>query len=124
MAGSPDLRYLESHEWHKLADGVVTIGISKFAVDELTDITYFEVRKKSGPIKKGQPFAEVESVKATSEIYSGIDGEIVGFNQEVVDNPAILNEDSYNKGWLIKIKPSNPAQFEALKSAAEYEKSH
>ncbi len=124
MPGSPDLRYLESHEWHKLADGVVTIGISKFAVDELTDITYFEVRKKTGAIKKGQPFAEVESVKATSEIYSGVDGEVIAFNQAVIDNPAILNEDPYDKGWLVKIKLSNPAQFDALKSAADYEKSH
>jgi glycine cleavage system H protein len=124
MPASPDLRYLESHEWHKLADGVVTIGISKFAVDELTDITYFEVRKKTGTIKKGQPFAEIESVKATSEIYSGVDGEVVAFNQAIIDNPAILNEDSYDKGWLIKIKLSNPAQFDGLKSAADYEKSH
>jgi glycine cleavage system H protein len=124
MPGSPDLRYLESHEWHKLSDGIVTIGISKFAVDELTDITYLDVRKKSGQVKKGQPFAEIESVKATSEIYSGIDGEVVAFNQAAIDNPAMLNEDPYDKGWLIKIKPSNPSQLDALKSAAEYEKSH
>ena len=124
MPGTPDLRYLESHEWHKPVGDTVLIGISQFAVDELTDITYLEIKKKSGAIKKGEAFAEIESVKATSEIYSGVDGEVVGFNQEAVDNPALLNEDPYTKGWLVKIKVSDPAQLQKLQSAADYEKSH
>lgn len=121
MAAPDDRHYLPSHEWHKPQGDHVLIGISKFAVDELTDITYLEVEKDSGPITKGEPFGEVESVKATSELYSGIDGEVVEVNQEVLDNPALLNEDCYDAGWILKIKPSDASQVDGLLSAADYE---
>lgn len=121
MTSPADRHYLDSHEWHKLEDGVVLLGISQFAVDELTDITYVEVLKESGEIKAGEPFGEIESVKATSELYSGIDGDIVDVNQLVIDNPATVNEDCYGKGWLIKIRPSNPSQLDGLLDAAAYD---
>jgi len=123
--GSPnDRKYAESHEWHKVEGDVVVIGISQFAVDELTDVTFVDIIKKSGPVKKGQSFGEVESVKATSEIYSGVEGEIVAFNQEVIDNPGLLNEDPWNKGWLVKVKPVSLASLDALLDAAAYDKQH
>ncbi len=121
MASPNDRRYTKTHEWHKLEDGNVTLGISKFAVEELTDITFVEVKKKSGPIKAGEAFGEIESVKATSELYSGIDGTIVAFNQAAIDNPAIINEDPFGKGWLLKITPSSPAQLDSLLSAGDYD---
>jgi len=121
MAAPDDRHYLPSHEWHKPDGDHVLIGISKFAVDELTDITYLEVEKDSGPIAKGEPFGEVESVKATSELYCGIDGEIVEVNQEVLDNPALLNEDCYDAGWILKIKPSDASQVDGLLSASDYQ---
>ena len=121
MASPNDRRYTKTHEWHKLEDGNVTLGISKFAVEELTDITFVEVKKKSGPIKAGEAFGEIESVKATSELYSGIDGTIVAFNQAAIDNPAIINEDPFGKGWLLKITPSSPAQLDSLQSASDYD---
>lgn len=124
MASPDDRRYLESHEWHKLDDGVVTIGVSQFAVDELTDITYVEVTQQDGPIKAGTSFGEIESVKATSELYCGVDGKVVEVNQEVLDNPALVNEDPYGKGWLVKIEPDDPSQFESLLSAADYDQKH
>ena len=121
--GSPDdRRYLESHEWHKLENNLVLVGVSQFAVDELTDITYVEVTAEQGPIKKGEPFGEIESVKATSELYAGIDGEIVAVNQEVIDNPEIINEDPYEKGWIIKIEPDDTQQLEQLMDAATYDR--
>lgn len=126
MATIPnDRRYLESHEWHKpdaSAPELVVVGISQFAVEELTDITYLDIRKKQGPIKAGEAFGEIESVKATSELYGGIDGTVVAVNQEAIANPAIINQDPYGKGWMIKIKPTNPKQLEQLLSADDYAK--
>ena len=117
-----DRRYLESHEWHKPEVGLVVVGISQFAVDELTDITYLDIKKKQGPIKAGESFGEIESVKATSELYSGIDGTVVEVNAEAINNPAIINQDPYGKGWMLKIKPSDPKQVETLLAAEDYGK--
>lgn len=121
MAAPDDRYYLPSHEWHKPEGDHVLVGISQFAVDELTDITYLEVEKDSGAITKGESFGEVESVKATSELYSGIDGEVVDVNQEVLDNPALLNEDCYDAGWILKLKPSDPEQVKTLLNATDYQ---
>ena len=122
MASPDDRRYLESHEWHKPEGDLVSIGISRFAVDELTDITYLDVKVRSGPIARGQTFGEVESVKATSELYCGIDGEVVEVNGEVLDNPALINEDPYEKGWIIKVRPTDRAQLDALLDAGGYQR--
>ncbi len=122
MASPEDRRYLDSHEWHKPEDGLVVIGISQHAVDELTDITYLEITNESGPIRKGESFGEIESVKATSELYAGIDGEVVDVNREVIDNPALINEDPYDRGWMIKVRPDDPEQLEQLLSASDYDR--
>lgn len=124
MASPTDRTYLDSHEWHKVDGDVVIVGISQFAVDELTDITYLEVTVDEGDIAAGESFGEIESVKATSELYSGIDGEVVAVNSDVVDNPSIINEDPFEAGWIIKIKPSDPSQAEQLVSAADYDAKH
>ena len=124
MASPTDRRYLDSHEWHQPQGGEVVVGISQFAVDELTDITYVDVKKKSGPIKAGEAFGEIESVKATSDIYCGIDGTVVAVNQAVIDDPSLVNKDPYGKAWLIKVKPSDPKQVEKLLSGADYDKAH
>ena len=85
-----DRTYLASHEWHKPEGELIVIGISQPAVEELTDITYLEVSKDAGSIDAGESFGEIESVKATSELYCGIAGEVVAVNQEVIDNPALI----------------------------------
>ena len=121
MTAPDDRQYLASHEWHKTEGDLVAIGISQVAVDELTDITYLEVTKDAGSIDKGESFGEIESVKATSELYTGITGEIVEVNQEALDNPAIINEDCYGKGWIIKIKPADPGATGSLLSGADYQ---
>ena len=121
MASPNDRRYLDSHEWHKLEGDTVVIGVSQFAVDELTDITYVDFRKKDGPIRAGEAVGEIESVKATSDLYSGIDGTIVAVNDKVSDDPSLVNRDPFGEAWLIKIKPDNPAQVEGLLAAADYD---
>jgi len=120
MATPEDRYYLESHEWHKPEGDHVLIGISQVAVDELTDITYLEVTKDAGPIAKGQSFGEIESVKATSELYCGIDGEVVEVNRAVLDNPALINDDCYGQGWILKIKPADLEQVKSLINADDY----
>ena len=124
MSSPTDRRYLESHEWHKLDGDIVTIGVSQFAVDELTDVTYIEVNNSDGPIRAGEAFGEIESVKATSELYCGVDGRIVEINEQVIQNPALVNEDPYEKGWIIKVRIEDPSQFETLLLAEEYAGKH
>lgn len=124
MASPDDRRYRETHEWHKREGDLVVVGITQFAVAELTDITYLDIRITRGPIKAGQAFGEIESVKATSELYCGIDGQVVEVNQEALANPALINQDPYGRGWLIKVRPNDPAQFDRLLSAREYDRLH
>ena len=121
MSAPDDRRYLASHEWHKPEGDLVVIGISQTAVDELTDITYLEVTTDTGPIDAGATFGEIESVKATSELYAGVAGEVVEVNQAVLDNPALINDDCYGQGWIIKIKPTDPDATASLLSAADYQ---
>jgi len=121
MPSPDDRRYLASHEWHKPAGDLIEIGISQIAVDELTDITFLDVSKKSGPIKAGESFGEIESVKATSELYCGIDGEVVEVNSETIDRPELVNEDCFGAGWLIKVRPTNPQQLDTLLAASDYD---
>ena len=120
MSSPDDRRYSSTHEWHKLDGQEVVIGVSRFAVDELTDITYAQVNTEGG-VKAGESFGEIESVKATSELYSSVDGQITQINQAVIDNPALVNEDPYDKGWLVKIKITDPAQLDSLMDAAAYD---
>jgi len=124
MAAPDDRRYTETHEWHQLNNSIVTIGLSKFAVDELTDSTYLEILHTEGSVNAGDAIGEIESVKATSEIYSGIDGAIVAVNQEAIDNPAVINEDPYGKGWIIQIHPDNLDQLDSLLDAASYDRAY
>ncbi|MCC6682682.1 MAG: glycine cleavage system protein GcvH [Phycisphaeraceae bacterium] len=117
-----DRRYLASHEWHKPEGGYVLIGISQHAVEELTDITYVDVSLTVGSlVSSGDSFGEIESVKATSELYCGIDGRIAEINQAVLDNPSLINEDCYGKGWILKLEPSDIKQLEFMLSAVDYE---
>ena len=124
MPSPDDRRYAETHEWHQAEGDIVTLGLSQFAVDELTDITYVDFSKSEGLIKGGESFGEIESVKATSELYSGVDGEIIEVNEGVIDHPQVINQDPYGKGWLIKIRLSDPGQLEALISGAGYDQNN
>ena len=122
MKAPADRRYLETHEWHKLEGDTVTIGITQFAADELTDITFIALPKVGAKVEANKPFGEIESVKATSDLYSGIGGTITAVNDALKDNPGIINQDPHEAGWMIKVKASNPAEMDKLLNAEEYMK--
>jgi glycine cleavage system H protein len=123
MANVPsDRTYSESHEWHKLEGGLLTLGITQFAVDQLTDVTYVQMKPKGFKFGAGQSIGEVESVKTTSDIYCACSGEIAEVNTALADNPGLLNSDPYGKGWLVKIKVADNAGLSKLMDAAAYAK--
>jgi len=113
-------RLLESHEWHNDNDGVVSIGITQFAADELTDVTYVELPKVGAKLAAGDRFGTIESVKATSDLYTGIAGTVVEVNAALNNDPAQVNTDPYQAGWMIRLKPDNAADVGQLLSAADY----
>ncbi|MBN8645946.1 MAG: glycine cleavage system protein GcvH [Planctomycetes bacterium] len=124
MPTPADCRYSDSHEWHKPegnpATGV-TLGITQFAVNELTDITYVQMKPVGTKIKAGESVGEVESVKATSDIYSAVTGEIVAVNTALADDPSAVNTDPYGKGWLVKLKISNAGELSNLMDSKAYD---
>jgi glycine cleavage system H protein len=120
MSVPTDRRYLESHEWHQQTGDTVTIGITQNAADELTDITYVSLPKVGDAVKAASRFGEIESVKATSDLYSGVSGTVAEVNSALAANPGIINTDPYNSGWMIRVKPTNPAEFQKLLDASTY----
>lgn len=115
-----DLHYNNSHEWVRFEDGIATIGISDHAQEELTDVVFVELPDVGRAIDAGDPTAVVESVKAASDIYSPIAGEVVEVNEAVEAEPALVNTDPYGAGWIFKIKVKDEAQLEKLMDAAAY----
>jgi glycine cleavage system H protein len=115
-----DRKYLESHEWHQLAGDIVTIGITQTAADELTDITYVKVPEVGAKLTANTAFGEIESVKATSDLYSGVTGTVTAVNTELNSNPGLVNSDPFGKGWMIKVKVTDTAQLAKLLSADDY----
>ena len=116
------LKYTPTHEWVHLDGDVATLGISKFAVDQLTDLIVIELPKVGTKLTQGKPFGEVESVKAVSDLYAPINGEVVAVNTEVTKNVQILAEDPYEKGWLVKVRVENPSEASVLMDHDAYEK--
>ncbi len=119
-----ELKYVASHEWLRLeADGTITVGITDHAQDLLGDVVFVELPEVGTNVEADQEIAVVESVKAASDVYAPIAGEIVEINEELVDSPELANEDPYGKAWFFKVKPANPADYDDLMSAEEYESS-
>lgn len=123
MSLPTDRKYLKSHEWHKSEGEIVTIGITQIAADELTDITYVALPKVGTKLTAGSRFGEIESVKATSDLYTGVGGEVVAVNDALNSNPGTVNTDPFEAGWMIKVKV-NPSDIgENLLDTAAYEAS-
>ena len=123
MTITPDqLKFCDSHEWVHLQDGVATIGISAFAVTELTDLVFMALPKVGQQVSAGQEFGEVESVKAVSPMYSPVSGEVVEVNEPLANQLEVLNSDPYNAGWIMKVKASNPSEIDSLLSWDAYQK--
>ena len=121
MADAPkDLRYLQTHEWHRLDGDTITIGITQIAADELTDITYVSLPKLGTKLTANGRFGEIESVKATSDLYSGVAGTVTEVNAALADNPGLVNSDPYKGGWMLKVRLDNRGDFDKLLPADEY----
>jgi glycine cleavage system H protein len=115
-----DLKYAETHEWVRIDKTIGTVGISDHAQAELTDIVYVELPKVGAKVTAKQPAAVVESVKAASDIYSPVSGEVTEVNSELETNPALVNTAPYAEGWLFKVQLEEGADFSELKDAAAY----
>lgn len=115
-----DLKYSKEHEWVRMEGDEATIGITEFAQDELGDIVYVETPGVGDNVKQNEQFGVVESVKTVSDLFSPVSGEVTAINDEVVSSPELVNKDSYGAGWIIKVKPSDPSELDALLSAADY----
>ena len=121
MAIPDDRRYSKEHEWALLEDaGTVLVGISEFAQAELGDVVYVELPKAGERVKAGGQIGEIESVKAVSDLFSPVSGEIVEVNDAVKQKPELVNDSPYEKGWLLRIKPDDPAELDTLLDAAQY----
>ncbi|HSO19642.1 MAG TPA: glycine cleavage system protein GcvH [Desulfosarcina sp.] len=115
-----DVKYTDDHEWAKADGDLVRIGISDYAQDQLGDIVFVELPDVGSSFAKGEEFGTVESVKAVSELYMPIGGEVTAINEALADEPERVNSDPYQGGWMIEVKPSDPAELDALKSKADY----
>jgi glycine cleavage system H protein len=115
-----DVRYTDDHEWAKKNGAVVRMGISDYAQDQLGDIVFVELPEVGSRFDKAEEFGTVESVKAVSELYMPIGGEVTAINEALADAPELVNSDPYDGGWMMEIKASDPAELEALKSKADY----
>lgn len=119
-----DLRYAATHEWVRPeGDGIFTVGISEHAQDLLGDMVFVELPDEGDKVSTGDDIAVAESVKAASDIYAPISGEIVAVNEDLEDSPELVNSDSYGDGWMFKIKADDPSEFENLLDADAYESS-
>ena len=122
MSDTPqDLKYSKSHEWVRVEpDGSVTVGITDHAQSLLGDLVFVETPESGSAVDAGQSCATVESVKAASDVYAPVSGEVVAVNEELADSPERVNESPFDEGWLFRIQPSDPGQIEALMDADAY----
>ena len=114
-----ELLYSESHEWVKVDGNIAIIGVSDFAQEEMGDITYVDVPSEGDTVASGEDFGALESVKASSELYSPVSGTVVAVNEELEDKPELINEDPYG-AWIIKVEMSDTSQLDGLLNAAAY----
>jgi glycine cleavage system H protein len=115
-----DLKYTKTHEWVKVEGGVAVVGIADHAQHELTDIVYAEAPAAAAHVEAARECAVVESVKSASNIYSPVSGQVVAANEELGNAPGLLNRDPYGKGWMFKVKMSNPVELDKLLTADDY----
>jgi len=117
-----DLRYTKEHEWARVQGNLAQVGITRFAVEQLGDVTQLELPKKGESVAQGEVFGTVESVKAVSDLFAPVTGKVAKVNEALHDKPETINEDPYRGGWLIEIELADPSQVDALLSAADYKK--
>jgi glycine cleavage system H protein len=117
----PDLRYSSEHEWVRVEGDVATVGVTDYAQDQLGDIVYLDLPAAGATLTQFAKMGEIESVKAVSDLYSPIGGDVIEVNQEVVESPELVNNDAYGRGWLVKVRLGDPAELDKLLSAGAYD---
>ncbi len=122
MSYPEDVRYTPEHEWARLENGVVTVGITSYATEQLGDVVFVELPDVGRKLERMKPFGVVEAVKTVSDLFAPVAGEVVEINPALADNPAIVNQEPYGKGWMVRIKPSTPDPLKGLLSSSDYEK--
>ena len=122
MTFPDDVRYTREHEWAREQGGVVTVGITGYATDQLGDVVFVELPEVGQKLDPGKAFGVVEAVKTVSDLYAPLAGEVIEVNGALSDNPAIVNTDPYGQGWMIRIRLADPKAFAALLSSADYAK--
>ena len=122
MAHPDDVRYTAEHEWARLEDGLVTIGITGYASEQLGDVVFVELPETGKQLEAMKPFGVVEAVKTVSDLYAPIAGEVVEINGALADNPALVNQEPYGAGWMIRLKPKDAADVQKLMTSADYER--
>jgi len=115
-----DLQYTSDHEWIRHEDDIIVIGITDYAQDSLGEIVYIELPGERDEITKADPFGAVESTKAVSYVYAPVSGDVVEVNELLLDSPETINEDPYGEGWMIKVRPYDPAELDELMDFEEY----
>jgi glycine cleavage system H protein len=118
-----ELKYTKDHEWVKVEGDVAIVGITEFAQSELGDIVFVEIETEGEELDKEEVFGSVEAVKTVSDLFMPLSGEVMEFNTAIEEKPELVNQDPYGKGWMIKIKMSNPSEAEDLLSAEDYKES-
>ena len=117
-----DRKYSKEHEWaKKMGAREAIVGISHYAQEQLGDIVYFDLPKVGAKLQQFKKLGEVESVKAVSDIYSPVSGEVVEINQAAIDHPEVVNQDPYEKGWLLRVRATNLSELDSLMTAAQYD---
>ncbi len=117
-----ECRFTETHEWLDLDGDIVILGLTQYAADELTDVTYIELKPDKTTILPGDSVGEIESVKTTGDVFSAVGGEIVAINQRVIDEPSLVNSDPFGDGWLVKIRTADPSPLDGLMDRETYDK--
>jgi glycine cleavage system H protein len=118
-----DLLYHEEHDWARIDGDTATFGITWYAQDALGEVVFFDAPQAGNTITKGEPYAEIESVKAVSDVIAPMSGEVTEVNEAISGTPETVNEDPYGEGWLVKVKLSDPSEAQSLMSAADYQAS-
>jgi glycine cleavage system H protein len=119
----PELVYHEEHDWARIDGDVATFGITWYAQDQLGEVVFFDPPEVGKTVRKGDPYAEVESVKAVSDVIAPLSGEIVEVNESLSSAPEAINDDPYDSGWMVRVRLSDPSEVDSLMDAAAYQES-
>lgn len=122
MGYPDDVRYTAEHEWARLENGLVTVGITSYASEQLGDVVFVELPDVGKKVEATKPFGVVEAVKTVSDLFAPVSGEIVEVNGVLADNPGAVNQEPFGEGWMIRIRPSRPEELKALMTNQDYER--